>query len=541
MTLKQYSPSRALRRLGSRQTLRGAIILGILVGVIMGAQGAAFAAAYPTQQSRDQIVASLKSAPGLGFMTGEIADASTPASYAIYKSAAMTALITGVWGLLVTTRLLRGQEEDGQFEQIISKHETMLSASSRLIIGYSQSLLLAFIIALIIIAGLGLYPKVNLSFSGASFMTLSVFLPALFFGTLGILTSQLAQTRRRAVMYGLVPLLILFSIRGAGNSIADWNWLKNWSPFGWSDLFNPVLNPQVSWILPTVIFGVLFTFVGLYFARKRDLGDSILPQSQVARSHFYLLGSSTQLSVRQNIGTSIWWGVGTLFFSGLIAAIAKVGTNILQSSPQAASVFSKLGDTQSDLVIMFLSFGGIFTALILLVMASVYMGNIRNDEAKGYLETMLVQPLRRRIWLAERLLLTIAVALIITILAGYVTWQLTSSQGITLDFWIVTQNMIALVGTVVLTLGIGAIFYGILPRIAAYVMYAVIVWTFLEDILKALFSINDFIDKTSLFHYVSFALNKSPDWHTFSWLVVIGIILMAIGIWQFGRRDIVNE
>lgn len=538
---KIHSPARALRRLGFRQTLRGALIVGVLAGLMMGAQGAAYAAAYPDQHSRDMIVASLKATPGLGFMAGEIENAGTPASYAVYKSIAVMTLITSVWGLMVTTRLLRGQEEDGQLEQIVAGQTTKLSASVHLLIGYGYSFLLAFVIAWATIAALGTDPQVKLSASGAFYMTIATFIPAVFFGALGVLTSQLAVTRGRAMAYALVPLLVLFAVRGAGNSISDWNWLKQWTPFGWSDLLNPVLNAHPAWIVPTAVFAVVFVGAGLYFARVRDLGASILPQSQTARSHFYLLGSASALAVRQSLGSFFWWLLGTLAFTGMLAAIAETGTKILESSPAAAEVFSKLGNAHSDLVITFLSFGGLFTTIILLVMATVYLGGIRRDEAKGYLDNMLVQPVSRLGWLAWRLFIIIVMAVVIAFIAGYLTWQFTANQDISLDFWTVTQNMVALVGPIVLLLGIGALLYGFLPRAAAAIMYAIIVWTFVVDILKAIFSLNDSVEKTSLLHYVSFTLDKAPDWSNFAWLAGLGIVLAAVGVWRFTRRDIVSE
>lgn len=541
MTRKTYSPARTLRRLGFRQTLRGALIVGILGGLMMGAQGAAYAAAYPDQHSRDMIVASLKSAPGLGFMAGEIENAGTPASYAIYKSIAVMTLITGVWGLMVTTRLLRGQEEDGQLEQIVSKRTTKLAASSQLLIGFGYSFILAFVMSWLFTTALGLDPQVKLSASGAFYMTAAAFLPALFFGALGVLTSQLAVTRGRAMAYALVPLLILFAIRGAANSIAEWNWLKQWTPFGWSDLLNAVLNPHPIWILPVVVFAVLFIAAGLYFARLRDLGTSILPQSDTARSHFYLLGSANRLAVRQSLGSFVWWLVGTLAFTGMLAAIAETGTKILESSPAAAEVFSKIGNAHSSIVITFLSLGGIFTVIILLVMVTIYLGGIRRDEAKGYVDNLLIQPISRTSWLAWRLLVIVAMVLITAFLAGYLTWQLTANQGIVLDFWIVTQNLLALTGPVILLLGIGALLYGFAPRIAAAAMYVIIVWTFIVDILKAIFSLDASVEKTSLLHYVSFTLDKAPNWSDFVWLVSIGTVLALVGIWRFSHRDIVNE
>ncbi|MDB5183689.1 MAG: hypothetical protein JWO07_370 [Candidatus Saccharibacteria bacterium] len=410
-----------------------------------------------------------------------------------------------------------------------------------MLIGYGYSLVIAFLLGWAFIALLGLDPKVNLSVGSAGLLTLGVFLPGLFFASLGVLTSQLALTRGRALAYGLVPLLVLFCLRGAANSITDWNDLKRYTPFGWTDLLNPVLGADSVWILPTVIFAVTAIPLALYFARTRDLGGSILPQSDHARSRFYLLNSDLGLTIRQSIPSFIWWTLGTLAYTGLLASIAKVGADVLSSSPAFVKVMGKLGGSYDDLVVAFLGFGGLFTALILLVMVAVIMGNIRNQEAKGYLDNVLVQPIRRTMWLARRVgVLTLMVA-IISLLSGDMIWQIASAQGVSLDLGIMLQNAISLTGTIFLLVGIGTFFYGVLPRIASPVMFAVIVWAFIVDILKSFFSLGDFIDKTSLLHYVSFAPTKAPDWSTFAWLVVIGVITAGMGILAFAKRDVTPE
>jgi ABC-2 type transport system permease protein len=541
VTTKPLSTSRALRRFGFRQTIRGALIIGFLTGLMMGAQGAAYAEAYPDQHSRDLFVASLKSVPALGFMAGEIDDALTPASYSIYKSIALTTLIVSIWGLLVTTRLFRGQEEDGRLEQIVAGRTTKQAAGAQILIGFSYSLVIAFVIAWTLIALLGTVPKVNLSIGASALLTLGVFLPGIFFASLGVVTSQLAITRSRALAYGLVPLLVLFTIRGSGNSVSDWNWLKQLSPFGWTDLLNPVRDPHTLWIAPTLVFAAVAVPLGLYLASKRDLGASLIRQSDFARSHFFLLGSDLQLAIRQNIGTFIWWTLGTLAYTSLLASIAKVGADALESSPAFVQVISRLGGTHDDLVIAFLGFGGLFTALILLVMAAVCMGSIRRDEGKGYVDNLLIQPVHRTAWLLKRVGLLFVMIAAISLFSAYTIWLIATSQGVSLDLSIMMQNATAMTGTIVLLLGIGTLLYGLLPRLVAIGMFAVIIWAFVVDVLKSFFSLGDFIDKTSLLHYVSFAPTKTPDWTTFAWLVGIGLVLVVVGLFAFNKRDIIAE
>lgn len=539
--VKKLSPTKALRRLGLRQTIRGALIIGWLVGIMMGAQGAAYVAAYPDQHSRDTFVASLKAMPAVGFLSGEIDDALTPASYSIYKSIAITTIIVSVWSLMTVTRLLRGQEEDGRLEPLLAGGVSRRYVSIHTLVGFSYSFIIAFIIAWIMIAGLGAFPNVALSVGSAVLLTLGVFLPGIFFAAFGVLSSQLALTRGRAVAYALIPLLFLFMIRGAANSVTEWNWLKQWSPFGWTDLLNPVRHPAPEWIIPTAIFVPVFITVGLYFVGRRDFGSSILPQSKTARSHFILLGSSFHLAIRQNIVTFIAWTFGTLAYAGLLASVAKVGADALKSSPSFGSVLARLGGNYDDIVIAFLGFGGLFTALILLVMTATSFGSLRAQESKGYLDHFLVQPVRRSQWLIGRITIIIGMTAIISLLTGYIVWQIANIQGVTISLGIMLQNSVALMGTIVLLIGIGTLLYGVLPRLASAGMFAVIIWAFVVDVLKSLLSLDDWVDKTSLLHYVAFTPTKSPDWSTFAWLMSIGLVLMMIGVWRFTQRDIVSE
>lgn len=535
------STSRALRRLGFRQSRKSAVIIGLLCGIMMGAQGAAYAAAFPDQHARDALVASLSSTPALGFLAGEIQNASSPASYAIYKSIALVTLITAIWGLLVTTKLLRGQEENGQMEAALAGNTTKVRASIQLLVGFSYSLLLSSLICWALISALGLDPKVNLSIGHAALLTLGTYTPALFFGALGVLTSQLALTRGRALAYGLVPLLALYVLRGAANSVSDWNDLKRFTPFGWTDLLNPVLNPDIYWLYPTLVFTIVAIPLGLYFAKKRDLGQSILPQSTYVRSRFYLLGSDLRLSVRQNIGVFVAWCAGSLIFAGLLAAMAKLAADLLSESPTATQVFANLGLSQSDLVVAFMSLGGMFSLYILLFMTAIYIGSIRGQEAKGYLDNILIQPISRHGWLIRKLVIILVMVTVISLLCGYLIWQIATLQGISIDLGFMMQNSLALTGTLFLLLGIGTTMYGFVPRLAVIVMIAIIIWADLADILKAFFKLDNWIMNTSLLHYISFNPAKSPDWIQFYWLIGIGIALMAVGVWRFTHRDIVNE
>lgn len=543
MATKTEKPMRsaasALQRFGFRQTIRGAIIVGLLTGLMMGAQGLAYAKAFPTQTSRDALVASLKTVPGANFFSGEVDDAARPDSYAIYKSIAMNTLIIGVWSLMVVTRLLRGFEENGQTEALEVGTLSKRRVGGHLLIGFAYSFAISTLIALGLIAALSSGPDVKLSFTGAVLMMSAVYLPGLFFGTLGMLTSQLAITRGRAITYGLVPLILLYIVRGTANSVSDADWMKKYTPFGWSDLLNPVLDPKITWIVPTIVFSMLFMGVGIYAMAKRDLSGALIRQSDAAHSRFHLLKSPLGFAMRRSGWSITWWGFGTIFFAAFFAAVANLGSNLAQDSPTFKQVFST--NTANDFRLAFLGAGTMFAAVILLIMVTILFAAVRREEAKLYLDNMLVQPVRRTTWLLGRLGIIIGSFTVISLLVGVTVWGIAKGEGIAVSLTTCLEGQISLVGIMFLVLGIGVCTYGFIPRFATAAMSIVIGWAFIFDILDMLFHLSDWMKKTSILTFIPSDPSKTPDWAAFAWLVAIGIILISIGGVRFAKRDIITE
>ena len=540
-TVARRSVGWALRHLGFRQTIRGALIIGAIAGLTMGAQGAAYAQAFPDQESRTKLVSSIQSVTAFNFLSGEVANAGSPASYALYKSLATMFLVTGVWGLLTATRLLRGNEEEGRMELLAAGITTKRYVSGQLLLGYLGSFGAACLIAFVIIAALGANPQVRLSTSASALMVAAVFLPGLFFAGLGVLTSQLALTRGRAVLYALVPLLILLTTRGAANSITSLNWLKQYSPFGWSDLLNPVLGARPVWIVPTIVLTTVFVGLGLFWSGIRDLGSALLRQSEAAKPRLYLLHSAQSFAIRTNRWSFMWWTIGIALFAAFFAALANLSVDLINDSPTVRQALTADSATTDQIKLLFMGVGTLFTSTALLVMATMSLAAIRKEEAKGYLDNILVQPTSRTGWLIRRLLLIVAVFTAIALLSGVVLWGVARLNDISISLWLVIQGSVSLVGALAVTLGIGTLLYGFAPRLAVAAMSAFIGWAFVLDVLKSFFHLSGALAKTSFLYYVPSNPSKAPDWIAIICLVVIGFGLAAFGILRFGVRDIVNE
>lgn len=540
MKNKRRSPTTALWNFGFKQSRRGAIILGLAAGGMAILQGFAYATSYTTTAQQTAFAASLKNVPGLGVMYGEAANLVSPAGYMVYRTVAFLGLIAAIWAVITATRLFRGQEEDGRWELIVSGAVSSRRASISVLSGFLSASLLSFGIAAAIIAASSAASNLQLSFSGGIRIAIAIYLPALVFASLGYVASQFAITRRRALSYSLYPLIGFFVLRAIGNTIPNLYWLKNTTPFGWAERFNPILDPQYGWLFALIGTAIICATMAFYLVGKRDMGASLLRESDQARSKFFLLKSSAALAVRQTATSTFTWALSAIGISFLMAAIAKVAVQAVDDSPSLKAAFLKVGSS-NDIQIAFLSIGSVLTVMIILLVATAGIASIRRSEAKNYLDTILVAPVRRSRWLVERLAIITISMIIISVLSVATTWAVAQSQHVSIDLGNILLVGITMVGTAFFTLGIGTFIYGTMPRFAVTSMYALIGWSFLLDTIGSVVTLNDIVAKSSLFHYVSPSLTGSPDWKTFTWLISLGIVLMVIGLVSFNRRDIISE
>ncbi len=538
---RHLSTNVALWHLGLRQTLKGAIVLGLFVGTMAVVQGLAFGATYPDEKSRAAFAATMESAPALGLLYGETKNLASSAGYMVYRTVPVMGIIASVWALMATAKLLRGQEEDGRWEAITAASTTPRQATSFLFLGFGASLAIAYLTSTAMIIAAGTSPDLTLAVGTAALITLTIYLPALLFGSLAIFASQLAFTRRRAVMYGLVPLVGFFIVRSIANTAPDLYWLKNLTPFGWADQVSPIFNPQLGWLIAFVVVTPLLASTGIYLAAKRDLGAGLIPESTTQKPRLYLLGSPTGLALRHNLSLFISWGITALSICTVVASLMSIAAEAVADSPNLKVFITQFGGSVDDLKVAFLGAGLVFIVIALLIMATTCMASIRRDEAKNYLDNLLTQPVRRSSWLSMRLLIVVVAFVTISMACALATWFVALLQNIHLDLGNMLLLSITLVGTVLFTLGLGTLLYGIFPRIAVIGMYVVIAWSFIIDVVGSVIALDQMIIKSSLLHYVSLSPTTSPDWTTFAWLSGIGTAMAVLGIIAFTKRDIITE
>ncbi|MFO0882408.1 MAG: hypothetical protein U0491_03075, partial [Candidatus Saccharimonadales bacterium] len=122
-----------------------------------------------------------------------------------------------------------------------------------------------------------------------------------------------------------------------------------------------------------------------------------------------------------------------------------------------------------------------------------------------------------------------------TVVAG---WLGGKSQHISVSLQTLLPATANTIAVALLLIGIGLFVYGFRPRLTSAVVYSVVGWAFLVEMLGAILNLNHFILDTSLLHHIPLVPAVSVHWQIIWTYSALGIALGIIGALRFTRRDI---
>ncbi|HLM50226.1 MAG TPA: ABC transporter permease subunit, partial [Solirubrobacteraceae bacterium] len=110
------SPAAHVARRQLARLRRGAIILGVVAGVVVAVTIVSYVGAYPTRADRIELARGLAASSGFTALLGQPSGIDTLAGFLQWRMQTFLGLVGGIWGLLVATRAVRGEEESGHLE-----------------------------------------------------------------------------------------------------------------------------------------------------------------------------------------------------------------------------------------------------------------------------------------------------------------------------------------------------------------------------------------------------------------------------------------
>ncbi len=532
------SSTAVFRRTG-RPAARSGLLWGYVFGIVVASSAVSYTRIYRTQAERDHLAAAFGSNRAAAALFGPALQLQTVAGFTVFKSFMTLAILGGIWGLLTSTRLMRGEEDAGRWELMVTGQTTRGGAAAQALGGLAAGAATLWAMTALFCVVAGQYSKVDISPGPMLYLALTLVATPVMFLAVGALSSQLGATRRQAASYAGWFLGACYGLRMVADAGVGLHWLSWVSPLGWVEQLRPLTSPQPLAFLPVVAFTAVVAGLTVHLASGRDVGASTVPDRVHAPARTRLLFGQLGLTLRMVRPAAISWTLAlavTGFVLGLVAKAA--GSTIAGSSVQ--TVFSRLGVPVTGAQ-AFLGVSFLIVAILVAFMATGQITAARAEEAQGRLDHLLVGPVSRLAWLAGRVAVAVALVVMAAIVAGLTTWLGTATQGAQVSVATLLAAGLNVIPPALCLLGIGVLAAGIRPRATSYVVYAVLAWSLLVEIVGGIGAVSHWVLDTSIFHQMAAAPAVSANWTTGGWMIAVGGACAVAGATVFRRRDLQGE
>ncbi len=284
------------------------------------------------------------------------------------------------------------------------------------------------------------------------------------------------------------------------------------SPIGWVEELQPLRDPQPLALAPMVALVVACAALTVLLAGRRDLHASTLRESEGHLSEARWLVGPTSLAIRLSRSAAIAWPMAIVYTAATFGYLARSFAAILLSSSTISSMLGKLGIrklSEGYLGIAFFMF-----IMLIAVMAANQVAAIRDEEASGRLDNLLVRPVSRSTWLAGRFLLSLSLIVLAGIAAGFFTWAGAASQRVGVAIPKLMEAGLNSCVAGVFVLGVGVLVLGLRPRRAPILAYGIVAWSFLTNMLGSLVKGSTWLRDSSVFSHIPLVPAAKADWET---------------------------
>jgi ABC-2 type transport system permease protein len=520
----------------ARRAVRSGLVWGYVFGVLVASSAISYTRIYATQAERDGLAAAFGTNHATAALFGPAPDLQTVAGFTVFKSFMTIVVLGALWGLLTSTRLLRGEEDAGRWELLLTGRSTPSLATLQALGGLAAGLGALWLVTAVITVLTGQYSKVDFAVGPSLYFAVAqVATPAMFLAV-GAVTSQLRATRRQAAALAGWILGASYAVRMVADAGVGLHGLIWVTPLGWVEELEPLTAPRPLALLPIVAFTVVLCLVALGLAGRRDAGGSIVPDRSHARARLRLLSGQVSLSIRLVRPVVVGW-VCALAVAGLVLGLIAKEAGGTVSGSSVKEVFTRLGASGTGAE-EFLGVAFLIVAVLAGFMAAGQITAARAEEAEGRLEHLVVEPVSRRSWLGGRLLVATGALVAGGVVAGVAAWLGSVSQGTGIALGTLLQAGLNVVPAALCLLGIGTLAFGAWPRVTAYVVYGVLGWSLLVEVVGGFGWGRRWLLDTSLFHQMAAAPAVNPDWITNVVMLAIGVVCaVAGGVW-LARRDL---
>lgn len=519
----------------ARRASRGAAGWGLVFGALVANEILSYHRSFPDHRTRETFAATMAANRGLLAATGPARELDTLRGFVSWRLVSLMLVVGAVWGLLAATRVLRGEEDAGRWDLYLAGRTSRRRATAQGIAGLGVAWLLLWALTAAGTLVAGLRSSAGLSVPGCLLYATTGTAGAAMFIAVGAVSSQLAGSRRRAAALAGGVLGLAWGVRmlADGSVIPAWGrWV---TPLGWVENIAPLTDPQPWALLPIAVLVLGCAAGAVALAGRRDVGEGLLTRERRTPAHSRLLTGAGGLAVRLERFTALSWAASLAvvgFVFGLVAR-ASAGGGLGQAS---------LGDVVDrsrapSEAAVWIGYEFLYLSTLVAFAAAGQVAAWQSEESEGHLDHLLGRAVSRRAWLCERLGLGALIVLATGLATGLGGWLGVGGRGgVGAVEMLRTGLNTALPG--LLLLGFGALLFGLVPRIAAPVLYGYVVWAFVVLIFGSSVAHVRWLTRTSALQQLGPVPATDLDWRAIGVMLAAGLVAAGVGLLAFERRDV---
>ena len=524
---------------------------GIGMGLVVISPMASVAALVTTPQARQQLVSL---AASFAWNADPVA-VDTIGGYATFKIGIFVFLIA-IWPLLAASRMLRGEEDRGSLDVLLSLPRPRLNvALEKLAAMWTALLVMGGLIGLLAFAG-GKKFGGDFGIGDALLYGLNLALICAVFGGLALLISQFTQEHATAAGWTAGLLLVFIVLDMVHRVVPNSDWISRLSPIYYYNLSKPLI-PSYGVNAGAMIFQLVIAVVlggaAVWLFVRRDVGRTVpvprwlrLPERPAARTlpvTDWSVGSVYARSMGMIAMPTLWWTLGIAAFAGwMVYAVQLLETKLstlLSGSPAFAALIKNLGGGSASVNAGLLSAMFLFLPLFLMAFAVTQVNSWSADEQDGRLELVLATPQPRTEVLLGRFAALATATIVIAIVTLIVSAATAAAAGLKLDGGNLAAAVLGAIPLGLLIAAIGYLASGWMRTAAdtGLLSFVLAAWFFISFIGPEL-KLPDATLRLSAFYYYGTPLLNGLQLTSIVGVLAVSAVALGLGAMRFSRKDI---
>jgi ABC-2 type transport system permease protein len=376
----------------------------------------------------------------------------------------------------------------------------------------------------------------RLSVGGSAFLSVVLAACGLCFVGIGAVASQVMPSRRSAYAVSMSVFGVLFALRVAADTRSGLGWMRWATPLGWAEEAHAFTGTRPAALIPSIVLIAVLAVASALLVTRRDVGTGILHIRDTAPPHLALMRSPATQTVRVESLTLASWAVGVGAFAFVVGSLSS---SITQATLPAGvrQELKRLGAESFLTPTGYLAFVIVFFALIVSLGMAQQVGAARREEADQRLETLLALPVGRIRWLTGRIGIAAALALVLGLETGVLSWAGARASGADVSLPRLAEAGINTVPAALLFLGLGVLAFGFTPRIASFAGYGLVAAAFAWEIVGDVVSAPTWVLDLSPFRHLGLVPIRPFPFQAAAIMIAIGVAAAAAGAAGFRRRD----